>query len=645
MKPTRELQKKWILGALTMGVFVFLLSVLFQNKYTNVSQSANISDTNSGDQAKNYPKYYYFNKDFKRELNISAKAYLVGDLNTGEIILSKNGADAYPIASVSKLMTASVASQIVDQEASAKVSREALATYGTNGNFKVNEKIKTSELLYPLLLESSNDAAEIIAEHFGRDSFIKKMNQLAEKLAMNKTKYADPSGLSAGNQSSPNDLFKLAGYLKKEQADLLKLTTKRSYSNKAHNWSSTNQFLRETGYLGGKSGYTDPAGETVVSLFSLPLGEAGERPLAIVLLKSKDRYQDVTTILKYLKKNVYYGGAEDANTDWVLERTDLPDIRDPDFVTLTFVGDLMLDRGVENSVLKNFNNDYGALFENLGIFKKDDISFANLEGPASDVGVDRRNLYSFRMNPTTIPALSGAGIDIVSVANNHVGDWGRDAYADTLSRLKENEILYTGGGISSKEAEQPTIIEKYGMKIGFLGFSDVGPDWMKVSQDQAGLPTQTGLLLANNPRFEEIIKNASKKVDHLVVSFHFGDEYKTIHNERQEDLAHKAVDNGARIVVGHHPHVAQDVEIYSPKDCMKSSCAGYIAYSLGNFIFDQAFSENTMQGLMLEVKLGRDGSMIVQKNIVKLNKAFQPDKIIEGKEESIKFETAQPISQ
>ena len=102
MKPTRELQKKWILGALTMGVFVFLLSVLFQNKYTNVSQSANISDTNSGDQAKNYPKYYYFNKDFKRELNISAKAYLVGDLNTGEIILSKNGADAYPIASVSK---------------------------------------------------------------------------------------------------------------------------------------------------------------------------------------------------------------------------------------------------------------------------------------------------------------------------------------------------------------------------------------------------------------------------------------------------------------------------------------------------------------------------------------------------------------
>ena len=138
---------------------------------------------------------------------------------------------------------------------------------------------------------------------------------------------------------------------------------------------------------------------------------------------------------------MYYGGKKDASTDWVKERTDLPDIRDPDFVTLAFVGDMMLDRGVRSSVVKNFNNDYGVLFENLEILKKSDISFANLEGPASDVGIDGKNLYSFRMDPSSIVALSSTGIDVLSVANNHVGDWGRNAYTDTLARLKENEIF------------------------------------------------------------------------------------------------------------------------------------------------------------------------------------------------------------
>jgi poly-gamma-glutamate synthesis protein (capsule biosynthesis protein) len=177
--------------------------------------------------------------------------------------------------------------------------------------------------------------------------------------------------------------------------------------------------------------------------------------------------------------------------------------------------------------------------------------------------------------------------------------------------------------MNSVEAEKPTIIEKYGMKIGFLGFSDVGPNWMKATEEKAGL------LLASNPRFDEIIKNASKQVDYLIVSFHFGAEYKTVHNARQEFLAHQAVDDGAKIVIGHHPHVAEDTEVYNNS---------FIAYSLGNFIFDQAFSTNTMQGMLLNIKLSRDGSMTVQKNITKLNSVFQPYQIIKGKEEKVKFE-------
>ncbi len=609
---------KILLGALLI-LSPIIVSIIFRDSNSHVIElSANINGT----EITNSTKYFYFNKDFKQSLKVTAEAYLVGDLDTGEVILSKNSGKIYPIASVSKLMTALVSIEIPNENEVTKVSSKALSTYGTNGNFRTGENIKTSELIYPLLLESSNDAAEILAEHFGRDNFIKKMNQQAEKLNMSDTAYEDPSGLSSNNKSTPIDIFKLVGYLKKEKENLLNITTKRSYSTKSHNWSSTNQFLHQSGYIGGKSGYTDPARQTVVSLFSLPLSESGDRPVAIILLKSTNRYKDVETIVDYLKKNVYYGGKEDANTDWVRERLDIPDIREPDFVTLNFTGDIMLDRGVESSVRKNFNNDYGALFENLEILKKADITFANLEGTASDVGVDGKSLYSFHMDPTVVPALAGAGFDIVSMANNHVGDWGVNSYTDTLARLKENEILYTGGGLNSAEAEEPAIIEKYGVKIGFLAFSDVGPNWMKATEDQAGL------LLASNPRFDTIIQNASEKVDHLVVSFHWGDEYKTVHNARQEYLAHKAVDAGAKLIIGHHPHVVQDVEIYND---------GYIAYSLGNFIFDQSFSTNTMQGMLLEIKLGRDGSMTAQKNTVKLSPYFQPQKVIEGKEEQIKF--------
>ena len=636
----------WVTFSVVLGIsFVSMVSLVFnQTNYKKIlepkqSITTVLQSLVTGKELKveEKPQYFYVNKDINNQLKVSALSFLVGDLNTGEVILSKNQDEKFPIASISKLMTALVTREITNSNDTAQVSKKTLNTEGKNGGLKVGEKIKITDLVYPLLLESSNDAAEIIAERFGRDIFIRKMNEVAENLQMSKTSYEDPSGLSPKNQSSVSDIFKLAGYLNQQKGDLtpsiLQITTLRSFSNKKHNWSNISQFLHKDGYIGGKSGYTDEAKQTVVSLFSLPLGKLDSRPISIVLLQSQDRYKDVENILKYLKKNIYYGGQADVNTNWIKQKIGAPDIKDPDFVTLTFAGDIMLDRGVKNSVIKNFNNDYSKLFEKLdlsNLLKKSDIVFANLEGTASDQGTDQKNLYSFRMDPATVPALKGAGISILSVANNHVGDWGRIAYIDTLARLKENEIFYTGGGNNSIEAEQPTVIEKYGMKIGYLGFSDVGPSWMEAGVDKAGL------LLANNPRFDEIIQNASKQVDYLVVYFHFGEEYQAKHDARQEYLAHRAVDNGAKIIIGSHPHVIEDTEVY------KNS---YIAYSLGNFIFDQSWSKNTMQGMLLQVKLNKDGSMAVTKNTVKLNSAFQPDKVILGKEEKVKFQEIKTISQ
>lgn len=590
-----------------------------QNLETPVQQEA-IIDT--------APKDFYYIKDPNVLPKVSATSYIIGDLDTGEIILKKNEAEKLPIASVSKLMTALTASELPDTDNLATVSKNALKTEGKNGDLHLGEKIKLSDIFYPLLLESSNDAAEVIAEHFGRETFLQKMNQEAQRLDLASTSFEDPSGLSPNNQSTAKDLFTLTGYIKNQKPDILALTTSRSYTNKKHYWYSTNQFLRDEGYSGGKSGYTDEARQTVVSTFSLPLAEFSPRNIGIVLLHTPDRKKDVESIVRYMRKNVYYGGEADDKSDWVKTKEGVPEISEPDFVNLAFLGDIMLDRGVKSSVLKNFSGDYSALFENMEDLNKSDIVFANLEGPVSDQGRDLNNLYSFRMDPSVMPALKGAGFSVLSVANNHVGDWGRDAYLDTLAHLKENEILYTGGGVNKADAEAPVIIEKYGTKIGFLGFSDKGPNSMQATTDNAGL------LVASNPRFDEIIANAAKQVDDLVVSFHFGEEYQAKHNDRQEYLAHRAIDDGAKLIIGAHPHVVEDFETYKN---------GFIAYSLGNFIFDQKFSADTMQGMLLEIKLYKNGSLETTKNIVKLNSVFQPEKIIKGKVEKVKF--PEPTSQ
>ncbi|MFZ2149802.1 MAG: CapA family protein [Minisyncoccia bacterium] len=630
MKPLEKTKLKrtkwglalWSIVPVVVGIFFtssLFLALDAGSALSPKGSSASVVPVTSRDTSVK-PEYFYTNKDLTGEPKVSAKAYVVGDLLSGEVILAKNQEKMFPIASVSKLMTAYVSNRLAKPEDTTVVTKRAIATYGQNGELRAGEKIKTTDLIYPLLLESSNDAAEALADHFGRDNFLSKMNQVAKNLKMESTHYEDPSGLSPGNQSTASDIFKLTGYLAKETPDLLRITTKRSQSAKGHNWSNISQFLGKEGYIGGKSGYTDEARQTGVSLFSLPLGENGERPIAITLLQSSDRKKDVESIVSYLKRNVYYGGALGAMNNWVNEPVGVPDIREPDFVTLAFGGDIMLARGVRSSVIKNFGNDYSTLFQKLEIFKKSDIAFANLEGPASDKGKDVKNLYSFRMDPGAIPALRGAGVSVLSLANNHIGDWGREAFVDTLARLKENEIFYTGGGYNKVDAETPVIIEKYGLKIGYIGFSDVGPAGMEAGEDRSGV------LLASNPRFNEIIQNAAKQVDYLVVSFHFGEEYKGHHNARQETLAHKAVDNGAKIVIGHHPHVVQDTEVY------KNS---FIAYSLGNFVFDQSWSKATMQGMLLEIKLGKDGSMAVRKNNTQLNSVFQLEKIIPAKEEKL----------
>lgn len=532
---------------------------------------------------------------------VSAESYIVGDLDTGEIILESNKDVTHPIASVSKLMTAIVSIDTMNQFEFATVSKKATQVYSVN-KFSPGEKIALSNLVYPLLLPSSNVAAEIIAEHAGRETFMQQMNDMAAKLKMEHTHYDDPSGLSAKNVSTASDLFLLTQAIFKEKPFVFNITLVPSYNAQGHYWRNISQFLRVPGYLGGKSGQTGEAKQSNVAVFKLPLGESTSRNIAIIVLRSNDRYTDTMKLFNFVKSRVVFG----SNKNIVI--TNNNDLSSN--VVLSFAGDIMLDRGVKFSVKKNFGGDYSQLFKNLELIEKSDLAFANLEGPVSDKGKDLRNLYSFRMDPSVLDIIKTAGFDVLSFANNHVGDWNREAFDDSMERMTVTGIDYTGAGKTKAQAEQPVIKTIKGITFGFLGFTDVGPDKLAATE------TTSGILLASDPNFTTIITNAKKQVDVLITSFHWGLEYQE-HTERQTMLARQAIDAGSQLIIGHHPHVTQAVETYH---------GGLIAYSLGNFIFDQAFSPETMEGMLLQVTFdARDKSLKrYDKYQVKLSPQFQP---------------------
>lgn len=281
---------------------------------------------------------------------------------------------------------------------------------------------------------------------------------------------------------------------------------------------------------------------------------------------------------------------------------------------IMFVGDLMVDRGVENSVKNNLGGDFGKLFDHLSLFKEADGVFLNLEGPVTAKGPNVGSRFSFAMDEKILPVLTANNIKMVSFANNHVGDRSTSGFLDTLTNLRKNNIPYTGAGNNLDEVSQPKIITLQGLKIGFVGCTDVGPDWLKATE------SNPGVLLCSNPNLPTIISHAKDQVDFLVFSAHWGVEYHP-RTTRQQDLAHTVIDAGADMVIGHHPHVVEETEMYKGK---------FIAYSMGNFIFDQYFSDPTMQGLLVDATIEKHAIKNITLKIIELDKTgnkYQPKEI------------------
>jgi len=297
------------------------------------------------------------------------------------------------------------------------------------------------------------------------------------------------------------------------------------------------------------------------------------------------------------------------NSEEVSSLTVKKEFKEPEAVLL-FVGDIMLSRLVNRKTRQAGDVRYPFLLV-AEYLRSADLVFGNLEGPISTAlssGPDRKSVVAFRAEPDVVEGLKFAGFDVLSVANNHMWDYGWKGLSDTLKYLKSAEIDPAGSAYSYDEAHAGVIRDIGNIKVGFLAYSYFVPP----GGDVAGAsPAVSSLNEKNIVRDAEALK---ARVDIVVVSFHFGDEYQLKHNAFQEKLATVAIDAGAVIVVGHHPHVVQEVERYKN---------GIIAYSLGNFIFDQDFSEPTMQGLILKVIVGKDGIKEAESIKTKISPDYQ----------------------
>jgi poly-gamma-glutamate synthesis protein (capsule biosynthesis protein) len=207
-----------------------------------------------------------------------------------------------------------------------------------------------------------------------------------------------------------------------------------------------------------------------------------------------------------------------------------------------------------------------------------DIAVANLETSIAHGGSPRAKGYTFRSPPLAVDALADGGIDVVSVANNHSLDFGPDALQETLALLASSGIIAVGAGADGDSARRAQIVQVGGLRLAFLGFVDVpseGPGFQR-STWEAG-PDRPGVSWASLDGIALAVQAAKKRADLVIVLLHTGVEGNAQPSAAQVAYARAAIDAGAALVLGSHPHVLQPVVRYGE---------GVIAYSLGNFVFD-----------------------------------------------------------
>ena len=233
------------------------------------------------------------------------------------------------------------------------------------------------------------------------------------------------------------------------------------------------------------------------------------------------------------------------------------------------VGDVMTDRNVWGAI--QANGAHSILAKVKDELLQADVRFANLECPLSTVGPHDPSNCSFRADPRSIEVLRDGKLNIVSLANNHFLNAGREAALQTMSLLDKSHIAYAGAQSDRTKSSDPTFLTVNGLKLGFMAYTDLTFEHGSYSK----VDPSRQLFVAQ-------VKAARAQCDVLFVSFHWGEEYQTLPSVRQRKLGHLAIDSGADCVIGHHPHVLEGVEDYHGHP---------ILFSMGNFVFDQREGE------------------------------------------------------
>jgi poly-gamma-glutamate synthesis protein (capsule biosynthesis protein) len=250
----------------------------------------------------------------------------------------------------------------------------------------------------------------------------------------------------------------------------------------------------------------------------------------------------------------------------------------------------MLSRGVRAQILAA--KDPSLPFRKVApLTAAADITFLNLESPFSDKGPYHATGLIFHAAPEMVAGLELAGVDVASTANNHARDCGAHGVEFTLAWLRSHEILPVGSADTESAAHAGVVLNRQGVRFGFLGYTydQKNGNWKEVDPRIA---------MADGPAMDADVRRLRPNCDVLIVSMHHGIEYQTKPNREQMAFAHAAIDAGADLVIGHHPHVIQPREVYRGKP---------IYYSLGNFIFDQFQRQATQRGEMVEISfLGRE---------------------------------------
>ncbi|RDH83127.1 MAG: capsular biosynthesis protein [endosymbiont of Galathealinum brachiosum] len=282
-------------------------------------------------------------------------------------------------------------------------------------------------------------------------------------------------------------------------------------------------------------------------------------------------------------------------------------------ITIVAVGDIMLG-GTAQEILMEEGYDYP--FKNVkSLFTDTDIAIGNLEGPLtsicnSDMELDKT--YVFRSPaPKVAPALKKAGFNILNLANNHILDYGVQGMNDTIDALNKHNIYSVGAGENSAAARSGTIIDTANGKLGFLSYSLTFPESFWATDEKAGVA------FGHEKQITADIKRLKKSTDSVIVSFHWGREKITELRPYQPRLGRAAIDAGASIVLGHHPHVLQAIEQYNK---------GLIIYSLGNFVFG-SYSQDAKTSVVARITLNNGqfySAELTPINVLNTEVVFQP---------------------